>query len=100
MFAPKCLLKAITGYDCPFCGFQRSVWALMRGDFVDAFMYNPYIYIISPYLIMILLCVIGVIPRDSRLCKALYSRASIIFAAVLTVSWWILRNVFACLSIS
>lgn len=100
MFAPKCLLKAITGYDCPFCGFQRSVWSLMRGDFVDAFMYNPYIYIISPYLIMVLLCVVGVIPRDSKLCRILYSRTSIIAAAVLTVSWWILRNVFDGLSIS
>ena len=100
MFAPKCLLKAITGYDCPFCGFQRSVWSLMRGDFVDAFMYNPYIYIISPYLIMVLLCVVGVIPRDSKLCRILYSRASIIAVAVLTVSWWILRNVFDGLSIS
>ena len=100
MFAPKCLLKAITGYDCPFCGFQRSVWALMRGDFVDAFLYNPYLYIISPYLIMVLLCVIGVIPRDSKLCRALYSRPSITIAAVITVSWWILRNVFDCLSIS
>lgn len=100
MFAPKCLLKAITGYDCPFCGFQRSVWSLMRGDFVDAFMYNPYIYIISPYLIMVLLCVVGVIPRDRKLCRILYSRTSIIAAAVLTVSWWILRNVFDGLSIS
>lgn len=100
MFAPRCLLKAVTGYDCPFCGFQRSVWALLRGDFVDAFMYNPYIYIISPYLIMVLLCVFKVIPPESKLCRALYSRASIITAAVLTFSWWILRNVFDCLSIS
>ena len=100
MFAPRCLLKAVTGYDCPFCGFQRSVWALLRGDFVDAFMYNPYIYIISPYLIMVLLCVFKVIPPESKLCRALYSRASIITAAALTVSWWILRNVFDCLSIS
>lgn len=100
MFAPKCLLKAITGFDCPFCGFQRSVWALLRGDFSDAFLYNPYIYIISPYLMMVLLCVIGVIPRDSRLCRILYSRASIITAAFLTITWWILRNAIDCVSIS
>ena len=100
MFAPKCLLKAITGFDCPFCGFQRSVWALLRGDFSDAFLYNPYIYIISPYLMMVLLCVIGVIPKDSRLCRILYSRASIITAAVLTITWGILRNAIDCVSIS
>ncbi len=49
---------------------------------------------------MVLLCVLKVIPPESKLCRALYSRASIITAAVLTVSWWILRNVFDCLSIS
>jgi hypothetical protein len=100
MHAPRCLIKALTGYDCPFCGFQRSVWALVRGNFVDAFMYNPYLYIISPYLIMVILCVLGIIPRQSSLCKALYSRASIISAAILTISWWIARNLFDCLSAS
>ena len=94
-----CLLKAITGYDCPFCGFQRSVWALMRGDFVDAFLYNPYLYIISPYIILLLLCVFGIIPREGRLCRALYSRTSIIIAATLSISWWILRNAFPFLTL-
>ena len=89
-----CLLKAITGYDCPFCGFQRSVWTLMRGNFVDAFLYNPYLYIISPYIILILLCVFGIIPRESRLYRTLYSRASVITAAIVTLTWWILRNIF------
>lgn len=90
-----CIIRCVTGYDCPFCGFQRSVWALLRGDSVDAFLYNPYIYIISPYIILVFLCVIKVIPRDSRLCRILYSRWSIAIAALLTISWGVLRNILS-----
>lgn len=86
-------MKAVTGYDCPFCGFQRSMYALSQGEFKEAFLYNPYIYILSPYIVLLLLCAIGIIPPDSKLCRALYSRTSIVIAAVLTVSWWIIRNV-------
>lgn len=91
-YALKCIIKALTGYDCPFCGFQRSVWALFHGDIKEAFLYNPYIYLISPYIILLFLCATGIIPRESRLCKALYSRWSIAAAAIITISWWIFRN--------
>ena len=91
--AIKCIIKALTGYDCPFCGVQRSAWALFHGDLKDAFLYNPFIYIVSPYIILLLLCSAGVIPRQSKLCKALYSKWSIAAAAIVTISWWILRNI-------
>jgi hypothetical protein len=92
----KCLIKALTGYNCPFCGFQRSVLALIRGDFVDAFYYNPCIYIISPYLLLLVLCVIGIIPQDSKLYKVLYGRWSISAAAIATIAWTIFRNIYHC----
>ncbi|MBC8054823.1 MAG: DUF2752 domain-containing protein [Sphingobacteriaceae bacterium] len=28
-----CFFKHLTGFDCPGCGFQRSVLALFNGDF-------------------------------------------------------------------
>ena len=92
----KCLIKALTGYNCPCCGFQRSVLALIRGDFVDAFYYNPFIYIISPYLLLLVLCVIGIIPQDSKLYKVLYGRWSISAAAIATIAWTIFRNIYHC----
>ena len=92
----KCLIKALTGYNCPFCGFQRSVLALIRGDFVDAFYYNPFIYIISPYLLLLVLCVIGIIPQDSKLYKVLYGRWSISAAVIATIAWTIFRNIYHC----
>ena len=38
------------------------------------------------------MCIVGIIPRESKLCKALYSRWSIAAAGVLTIGWWIIRN--------
>lgn len=36
-----CLLKSVTGIPCPACGFTRSCHALIRGDVVDCFKYQP-----------------------------------------------------------
>ena len=32
-----CAYKSIFGIDCPGCGFQRSLIALLKGDFVHSF---------------------------------------------------------------
>ncbi|MDT3405258.1 DUF2752 domain-containing protein [Mucilaginibacter terrae] len=40
-FLIPCLFKNFTGFDCPFCGLQRSVVALLEGDLVASFKYQP-----------------------------------------------------------
>ena len=36
-----CPFKSLTGIDCPGCGFQRSVLALMKGHFKDSLHLYP-----------------------------------------------------------
>ncbi|WP_426669116.1 DUF2752 domain-containing protein [Mucilaginibacter sp. McL0603] len=36
-----CPFKYITGIDCPGCGFQRSVIALIQGDLHKSFLFYP-----------------------------------------------------------
>jgi hypothetical protein len=36
-----CLFKEIVGIECPACGVTRSLEALMRGDIVASFLFNP-----------------------------------------------------------
>lgn len=36
-----CPFKANFGFDCPGCGFQRSIIALMKGDFLSSFRIYP-----------------------------------------------------------
>lgn len=36
-----CPFKALTGYDCPGCGLQRSVIALLQGDVIKSMELYP-----------------------------------------------------------
>lgn len=36
-----CPFKYLTGLDCPGCGFQRSVIAIVQGDFYRSFLLYP-----------------------------------------------------------
>ena len=40
-FLLKCPFKFATGFDCPGCGSQRALHALLHGEFIQAFSYNP-----------------------------------------------------------
>lgn len=88
----RCLIKEVTGYDCPFCGAQRAINALFHGEFQDVWHYNPFLVVMSPYLVMIFLCIFGIIPKGSRLQSFLYDKRTIIVAGILTIGWWIYRN--------
>lgn len=36
-----CPIKALTGIDCPGCGFQRSLICLLKGDFYQSWHFYP-----------------------------------------------------------
>jgi len=47
MYLLPCPFKYLTGYDCPGCGFQRAVLALVKGNFHESFhLYPPAIPIL------------------------------------------------------
>jgi hypothetical protein len=49
-----CVIKKITGFDCPGCGFQRSGIALLKGDVGESFrLYPPLIPIIFLFTLLI-----------------------------------------------
>jgi hypothetical protein len=41
IFLLPCPIKYLFGFDCPGCGFQRSVLALLNGDFLQSFHLYP-----------------------------------------------------------
>ena len=52
-----CPLHYLTGWLCPFCGGQRMVVCLLRGEVSDAFALNPVAFIlIIVVAILFLLC--------------------------------------------
>lgn len=52
-----CPVKAWTGWDCPGCGFQRSLWALVQGDVAESWAHYP---ALIPFLITLVLVVVWV----------------------------------------
>jgi hypothetical protein len=47
---PPCLIKSITGLECPGCGMTRAISSIFHGDIAGAFHYNKLIVVVFPLL--------------------------------------------------
>lgn len=47
-FFPACPFKAATGYDCPGCGSQRAIHAILHGRIADAWGHNALMVTLVP----------------------------------------------------
>ena len=54
-FAIPCIFRKITGdrLQCPGCGVSRMCISIIKGDFKSAFEYNPCIFVLLPFWIVI-----------------------------------------------
>ena len=50
-----CFYKSLFGVECPGCGMQRSIIALLRGEFVESFKLYP--ALISTVVMLVFLVV-------------------------------------------
>lgn len=92
VFAPKCPFFLLTGYQCPSCGIQRAMHALLNGEFKTALLLNPFLAIGVPYCILLLFtATIKKKPFES-LQKVLHHRYIIWGYIVLFFIWWVVRN--------
>lgn len=48
-----CLFKHATDIPCPSCGSSRSIIALFKGDFAEAFYLNPMGYLGALFLVVV-----------------------------------------------
>lgn len=89
---PRCPLKAVTGLQCPGCGSQRAIHALLEGHPMEAWSYN---WMLPPLLCYLLLIVI--LPRCGgrarRIGSYLTSATAIYVLAAAVVAWGIVRNI-------
>ena len=93
---PRCPSKIITGFDCPGCGTQRALYALLHGDLAGAVRYN---FIIFPAGIMIVLLLAAQMGRYrwifmGRMHNALNSTPVILTVMIMMMVWWVVRNIF------
>ena len=90
---PQCLFFRMTGWQCPSCGSQRAVHCLLHGEWRQALSYNPFLFVVIPYLIGIIYssCADNKIARKIR---SIFQTSIAVKLFVFTFCfWWIIRNI-------
>lgn len=96
-FVPKCPIKLLTTLDCPGCGFQRALHAVLHGHFVEAIHYNMFLLFAIPLTFMWFANSIIIEHTSHQVDKAkmIKLNSRIIYVYILSyISWFIFRNVF------
>ena len=93
IFVPKCMFRLLTGYDCPACGIQRSLHALLNGDTVTALRYNYFLLISIPYFLAVAITTFW--KADLIVKMGYYVQHPKVVRAILMliIIWWIVRNI-------
>lgn len=91
VWMPKCAFKALTGFDCPGCGSQRMLHALLHLDLAAAWKANPFILCAAPVLALMIFSA-STRRRFPRLYAAVNSLPSIISITLALILWTVLRN--------
>ena len=94
---PKCVFHTLTGYKCPGCGSQRALHSLIHGNYQTAFLYNPLLFCVIPYVIL------GMYieyvadpdkPSSSKIKRTFYTVKSFVFLGILILIYTIVRNIY------
>lgn len=93
-FFPECPFHKYLGLDCPGCGSQRAVHALLHGDVLQALNYNALLVFSLPFLLIhFLLKIAGFITRRNLVWNIWYKPATPKVIFVVVILFWIGRNI-------
>lgn len=93
-FFPKCIFFKLTGYMCPGCGSQRAIHALMCGNIVESFRYNPLLHVGMAYILILMLLQFPFLrEKTKKLRESLTGIAACIIWFFAIIAFWILRNI-------
>lgn len=94
-FPIQCPWYLLTNTQCPACGFQRALHALLNGDLSKALAYNYFFIFSVPYVIMAILSTwYNYNHIFDKLKLFVFHRYTLNCYIVLYFSWWIIRNCF------
>ena len=93
-FPLKCIWLDLTGTQCPACGFQRALYALLHRNLLGALTYNYFFVISIPYALLAILATwYNYKNKFDGLRNFVYHRYTLKAYIVLYFSWWIVRNI-------
>lgn len=90
--APKCIMRRLTGYDCPSCGVQRVVHALLHLEVERAFWLNPFLFVVAPYILLLIVTAFFHGGVFGRVRQYIQHRVVVYSYVALYFIWWVVRN--------
>lgn len=94
---PKCPVKLLTTLDCPGCGFQRALHAVLHGNIIEAIHYNLFLLVAIPLTCLWFFnsIIIDNTSRQNIRLKILKQNRIIIYAYIICYScWFVIRNIY------
>lgn len=95
VWLPRCFFHELTGLNCPACGNQRVLHAIMHAHWIEAWHFNPFLFVSLPYLLSLLFIKFGKIDSKYTIVKILTHRIMIYIYVIMLCLWWIGRNIFS-----
>lgn len=92
-FFPKCTFFQLTGVECPSCGIQRALHAMLNGNYRKAFLYNPFLWLALPYVVGLIYGKLFNTKFSKILWQWLSHKYSVNLYILLYMTWWIVRNI-------
>ena len=89
---PRCMFRQLTGLDCPGCGSQRAIHALLHGHVAEAWDYNAMLLVGLP-LVALIAAAYTVRRRWPALHRLLNSQALILLILSTIIGWTVIRNI-------
>ena len=88
---PRCFFKVVTGYDCPGCGSQRAIHALLHGDIGAAIGFNGLLVVSLPLILYLAVVTLGR-KRWENLYRRSTSNVVIYATLAIIILWTMVRN--------
>lgn len=90
---PKCPFYWLTGLKCPGCGSQRAIHSLLHLDFESSIKYNTLLVFSLPIIIILGYAELKRTQNPTLYLK-LHNVKFIWGYFIVTIGWWIGRNIF------
>lgn len=90
-FYPRCMFYELTGWQCPGCGSQRALHALLNGDLAGAWGYNA-LFVLELPLMALLAVAWWLRGRVPWLHRVLNSRSVVLGILAVILAWMVGRN--------
>jgi len=89
---PACPFRSLTGLLCPGCGSTRALHQLLHGEIIAAIRLSPMLLVVSPILGYATISTFAFVFRGRPLPQMKIGRGAIWGLLVVTIGFWLLRN--------